>query len=57
MCGKYNYRECMDACIEYVTTVYQAEEDDAILYCRETCVSLKHDNSLVHKNKVIPVLH
>jgi hypothetical protein len=46
----------MDACIEYVTTVYQAEEDDAILYCRETCVPLKHEDSLEHKNKVIPIV-
>lgn len=40
---KISYRDCMDTCIEYVTTIYQSEEEEAILYCRQTCIELKQE--------------
>ncbi len=49
MCVKYGYKECMEACIEYAENVFQAEEEEAIVYCRRTCLPLKRK---VQKDKL-----
>ena len=39
MSGEIEYRYCMEACVEYLVTIYQEKEKNAIVYCRELCAS------------------
>ncbi len=41
MTREFTYKYCMDACLEYATVIYQQDEADAILYCRQMCLEVK----------------
>jgi|GEM_PF-6042513 len=41
MSGENGYKYCMEACVEYLVTIYQEGEENAVSYCRRLCASYK----------------